>query len=381
MGKGAATLIALILAFLFSILTVSAAQSELTNMTVYIINTGPTVGTINVTPDPAEPLDIMRFEVNITDANGVPDDIDTVNGVLDMGTPGVPGDDVTISFTHNATNELYYNITYQIPVAATFGTWTINITVTDDFALSDSGTQTFTVTDTTDPVINNISDTPDPVDPGATINFTANVTDNVNVNATWVEISGTNYSMTQSGSSDIWYYDTFDTNIAAGTYDYTVYANDTYGNTATPVSSNFTINSLISLSLEQIPVAFGNTTIPVTDRRADNGTAGSGYTGGTIKGFPMMINNTGNVNENFSISGTDLTGLAQPAYEVGVGNVSYDLDDGVAGASTLTTTLTQFTTSVIAMNNYEELYFWISIPSGLPSQNYKGDINITASQS
>ncbi|MBW2999549.1 hypothetical protein KY339_02650, partial [Candidatus Woesearchaeota archaeon] len=98
-----------------------------------------------------------------------------------------------------------------------------------------------TLADMTDPVINQINDAPDPVDREAAINFTANVTDNVNVSAAWVEIQGTNYSMTQSGSTDIWYYDILDTDITAGTYNYTVYANDTYGNNATPQAGNFTI--------------------------------------------------------------------------------------------------------------------------------------------
>ena len=51
--------------------------------------------------------------------------------------------------------------------------------------------------DTTNPVINSISDIPDPVNQGQNITIIANVTDNVDVSSVWVEINGTNYTLNQ----------------------------------------------------------------------------------------------------------------------------------------------------------------------------------------
>ena len=377
MGKRIVLLLIIMLVLLG--LSVSAADWQTTNTTVYIINTGPTANSVTVTSNPSEPGDSIYIKSNVTDVNGIPDDITNVTVVLDMGTPTNESDDVSLNMVYNTSSGLYENTSYTLPLNSPFGVYTANSTAIDDFDASDWVTGTFNVTDLTNPVINTVSDN-SPVDPGSTLNITANVTDNVAVDDVFVEINATNYSMTQAGSTDIYYYDDYDTNVIAGTYDYTVYANDTYGNDATPVTDNFTVNALVALTLEQVPIEFGNTTIPVTSRHADNGTAGDGYTGGTIKGFPMVINNTGNVNENFSISGTDMTGQTQGSYEVGVGNLTYDTDGALPAAYNLSTSLTQFVGDV-AWTATQDVYFWISIPEGIPSQNYVGTINVSAVQS
>lgn len=97
--------------------------------------------------------------------------------------------------------------------------------------------------DTTVPVINTLNETPDPVPIGGTINLTANITDNIEVASATIELSGTNYSMTQEGEAgDIWYYDSFDTDTTPGIYNYYVYANDTSSNEATRLSGSFEIS-------------------------------------------------------------------------------------------------------------------------------------------
>lgn len=243
----------------------------------------------------------------------------------------------------------------------------------------------FTIGDLIDPVIQNINDTPDPVDPGQAINFTANVTDNEGVDTVIVGVyNGTeynNHTMTCTGAvtDRDCYYDDYDTSISAGTYNYTVYANDTSGNEATPVTSNFTVNTQVAITLSQVPIDFGNTTIPVSERRADNGTAGDGYTGGTVKGFPAVVNNTGNVDIDLSINGTDLVGQTNGAYTVGVGNVTYNTTDSTPGTELTTTEATIATT--VSMHTPTDVYFWITLPEGLISQSYQGTVNIYATQS
>ena len=359
--------------------SVHAASSQNTTTNVFIMNSAPVVHQVNVQPDPAEPGDTLNITANVTDVNGVPYDISNVTAVVDMGTPSDQSDDVSVPLSYNSTSKLYENKTYSLPINAPFGVYTVNVTAIDKHGQSDSNTTTFNVTDLTNPTIQWVNATPNPVDPGNTINITAKVTDNVGVDTVVVEINGQNYTMNYSGN-DIYYYDGFDTFIEAGTYNYTVYANDTYGNDATPVTSNFTINELISLSLSQTPIEFGNTTIPVTNRRADNGTSGNGYTGGTVKGFPMVVNNTGNVNENFTISGTGLIGQTNSSFTIGAGNVSYNTINDINSATSLSTTAQQLASN-IAMNNISNAYFWLSIPEGVPSQQYIGTINVTAIKS
>lgn len=357
---------------------VYAAGEVTTNTTVYIINSNPSVSNVNVSPNVTQPNDPLNVTALVSDVNGIPDDIATVYVIFDMGTPANSSDDKNLSMAYNAGTGLYENISYILPVNSPFGTYNATVYTYDDFGATASNYTTFLVTDLTDPVINAINDTPDPVDPGNVINFTANVTDNVAVDKVWILINGTNYTMNSSGG-DMYYYDGFDTeSLYAGTHNYTVYANDTYGNDATPVTSNFTINVLVSVEITQVPIAFGNTTIPVTDRRADNGTAGSGYVGGTIKGFPMIANNTGNVYENFTIAGTNLIGQTQGSYVVGVGNVTYNTTANLPGTA-LTTSDVQFAGS-LARFTTSNVYFWIDLPTGLPSQNYVGAVNVTAVQ-
>ncbi|MFH1770581.1 MAG: hypothetical protein ABH828_03415 [archaeon] len=110
--------------------------------------------------------------------------------------------------------------------------------------------------DTQSPIINSWNEIPDPVSIGASINITADVTDNIEVDSVWAEIDGTNYSYTQSPGTDTWYYEDFDTNIAPGIYNYDIFANDTSSNLATSQTGSFTIadETPPSIKLENPPI-------------------------------------------------------------------------------------------------------------------------------
>ena len=99
---------------------------------------------------------------------------------------------------------------------------------------------TYLTPDQIPPVINAVNATPDPAYKGQMINITANVTDNENVSSVWVDVEGTNYTMTKDGG-DIWWYYFSTAGFYTGVHNYTVYANDTSGNNATPVTGNYTI--------------------------------------------------------------------------------------------------------------------------------------------
>ncbi|RME78580.1 hypothetical protein D6774_00630 [Candidatus Woesearchaeota archaeon] len=374
-----------------------AAGSQLGNWTVNVTATDTALATdynatVFVVQDTVIPLvnitqpvndsdfqlnDTVNISVNIAD-NG---SIDTAIAIIDI--PGVGQVNVTLTF--NSTTGLWEGDFNQTQTNGIY-----NITIwTNDTGGNVNNTEfiQINVGDIIAPVINTVTDTPDPVDPGQTLGVTANITDNFGATTVILEVdyangTKTNFTMTlQSGvaTNGIWFNDSIDTFLAPGTYNYTVYASDAAGNEATPVGGNFTVNTLVNIELVNVPIDFGNTTIPVTQRRADNGTAGNGYAGGTIKGFPAIVNNTGNVDVNVTIKGTNLTGQTDPAYEIDVSNVEWNLTatPGTAlttTAQTLVNGLTAFTSTT------QEVYFWISIPVGYIPQEYNGTVTFTAVQ-
>jgi len=253
-----------------------AANESTTYARVFVINSAPTVSDI-VLPDGAyDPETTLPIQVEVTDYNGVPDDIVSVNATLIPPTES----SVLIELTYNATSG-YYEGNYALPEGAEPGSWNITIDVIDDF--------------------------------GAT-------------------------------GSD---------------------------------STLFTINTIVSLNLANNPIDFGNTSTPVEDRRADNGTAGDGYEGGTIKGYPLIITNDGNVAEDFSIKGDTLVGQINPAYTLAVGSIEYSLTE--EQGTVLTGTATEFAAGV-AKQASEDLYFWITISENVPEQEYEGNVTVSAVQ-
>ncbi len=84
--------------------------------------------------------------------------------------------------------------------AVSTGQKNASITATDDENITGTATASFDVytssVDSTKPVINSVSDSPDPVESGGNVTITADVTDNVEVGTVLVEINGTEYPMT-----------------------------------------------------------------------------------------------------------------------------------------------------------------------------------------
>ncbi len=81
---------------------------------------------------------------------------------------------------------------------STSGTWMLNVTFLNTNGEEiDFNSTTFSVSiiDASAPIINSVSDTPDPVIQGNNISITANVTDDIDMSSVWVEINGTNYTM------------------------------------------------------------------------------------------------------------------------------------------------------------------------------------------
>lgn len=122
--------------------------------------------------------------------------------------------------------------------------WEINCTDAENN--SGVASRTFNV-DKTNPVVNSVSETPDPVDAGEIINITTNVTDNFGIDYVTVNISGTVFFMLSTGS-DIYYYE-YNTTGLNGDYNYSVKGYDNVGNFAENDTGTFNVN-VLSINLE-----------------------------------------------------------------------------------------------------------------------------------
>ncbi len=390
MGKRIAGLIFIITSIIAFSLPVMANSNNysITNSYVFIRNIAPIIVKANMTTDSLnriEPGDPINFTANVTDDNGVPQDIIAVNATLDFNGTQVKNIRYNY-FSSGVFNSLYANISTGslIPPGSPFGVYTLNVAAIDSQGLTDYYELKFNVVDFSGPTITFLNDTPDPVSPIGLLNITANLTDNYDISSAWVDIEGINYTMTRNGGSaqgsGIVYYHAFTPYLSPGLHNYTVYANDTFNNLAVPKKSNFTVTTLVSLDLKQDPVSFGNASPGDSMRRAENGTSVPGSYEGTYKGFPMIVNNTGNIELDFSLAGTALVGQTNNAYSIGVGNMTWNTTSVSALGTRLSTSPAVFDNN-IAMSSNSQLYFWIDVPYGLPSQQYSGSINISAVQS
>ena len=134
----------------------------------------------------------------------------------------------------------------NITETSTFGDYTLSVYVNDTQGnLNDTESYTFEVGDAIDPIINSANATPNSTVYGNNITIFANVTDDFAVDIVNVEIEGVNHTMSESPQL-LRDYSFNTTDYSAGTYNYTIYANDTNNNFATPITKNFTIEKITS---------------------------------------------------------------------------------------------------------------------------------------
>jgi hypothetical protein len=236
------------------------------------------------------------------------------------------------------------------------------------------------------PHIQTVTASPDPAVPSDVMTVKSNVSDvNGDLDVVWAKYYNTTMglvgtvSLTYNATSKLYadYTFTIPADAIGGTWNVTVYANDTYGTSSK--STTFTVNSVIAMTLQNTPIDFGNSSVGVANRRAENGTAIAGSYRGVVEGFPLIVNNTGNTKNNYTISGLDLVGQTNGAYKIGVSNVTYKLTSTPSG-----TALTGVDTLYSGNNNAKSVvntYFWINVPTGIPQQQYKGNVTIKASRS
>jgi len=228
----------------------------------------------------------------------------------------------------------------------------------------------------TAPVINSVGATPDPVDPSTTITIKVNATDdNQDITEVWATLDmgtgGTgddvSLQLTYNGGTGL-YENTHGLAYDAAPGTWTIAANVTDGASVDNDSGTFTVNGVVNLALINTPIDFGNASVGDTDNSAEVGT-----------GFPLTMNNTGNVNVTFETKGEDLQGQTQGSYNIGVGNLKVYHQNSVGSASALSTSYQQVG-SQTSPGNTEDAYFWITIPNGLPEQEYQGNVTVMALQ-
>jgi len=163
-----------------------------------------------------------------------------------------------------------------------------------------------TYSDSAPPVFRDILDTPDPVNYGEVINFTVNITDNVGVNTSIIEVDGVNYTLLK-GSGDIYYYDTYNTAKTPGLYYFRLFSNDSEGNTIVNGSNalNFTIRDVAGPTIELLgpdsPIYTRNVSFIVFFNLTDQ--VGVDYCGLVVNGTVVNSTTTTPLSTTLNLSG------------------------------------------------------------------------------
>ncbi len=165
---------------------------------------------------------------------------------------------------------------------------------------------------------------------------------------------------------------TLNSNAPPGTWKVEVTAIDS-GNKQAILASSFKVNIVVSIDLDQVPIDFGEKDVNSLDVEADNILDDKD----DIQGFPMKITNSGNTDITLKISGSDMVGQQISEQKINVENLHYNTILDKSNYKTLSKDL-QILSQNLLPNKGEEVYFWLTIPSGISEQAFKGDISIQA---
>lgn len=195
--------------------------------------TPPVIAGTTASPSPQEVFNNVNITTNVTDNIAV---AEVLVEILDPD--GMLVGNFTMTFDP-VTGDYYYEQMYDVLGIYTFTIWARD---TSNYWSSDSGS--FIIQDTTSPVIDQITATPDPQEVLSTVNVSCRITDNVLVWAAWIEIwdvSGSlvgNFSMVYDVGTNTWSYEaSYD---MVGVYTFIIWANDTSDNWGTN-SGSFTM--------------------------------------------------------------------------------------------------------------------------------------------
>jgi hypothetical protein len=189
--------------------------------TFTIIDTDPPViDNVIASPDLQENGGYVNISAEITDDIGV----DSV--WIEIVYPDTSSSN--ISMEKGSGNEWYLDAQYYDLDIYSFTIWA-NDTQNN---WAQNGPETFTISDTDGPLIDNVLANPHPQENGGNVNITADVTDDIGVDSVWIEIvypdsSTTNISM-EKGTGDEWFFE--DDYEELGIFTFTIWAIDTQDN-------------------------------------------------------------------------------------------------------------------------------------------------------
>lgn len=226
----------------------------------------PEITDVSALPDPQETGGFVNISCNVTDSDGV------AEVWVNITVPS--GGFINTSLNKGSGNEWFLNSAYTILGAHNYVIWAKDAAG----VWNSSSGYSFTIQDTTPPMIFNVQNLPDPQEVGGSVNITCDVTDNVGVYGVWLNVSYpsggfTNVSMTK-GAGDEWFYESV--YLLLGGYSYSIWANDTSDNWDLSTNNNFliqdTTSPVISNVLDapdpQLPGGAVNITCDVTDNMA-----------------------------------------------------------------------------------------------------------------
>jgi len=216
--------------YTYNVTIVDSASNSNTTITREIIidNIDPVINSVNESVERIIQGNIVNLTANVTDsATGINTVLAEINGTNYTMTFD-SGNQYVLSF-----NTSGLNFTFDYPYVV-FGNDTAG-----NFAINDTG-EFKVVQELNLPSINSLNDTPDPVTFGQSFNVTLNATDDFGVQQAWIEISGSNYSMSNS-TPDIYNLTLSTVEVGGiGLFTYTAYVEDTSDNVNSSVG-NITI--------------------------------------------------------------------------------------------------------------------------------------------
>lgn len=254
--------------------------------------TPPEIANLTETPEPQEYNGNVNITADITDETAM----DTV--YINVSYPNATYTNTTM--TDGAGDEYYYNTTYTLIGQYNYTIWAND--TSDNW--NSSAVTFFNITDTTLPVIYNVTAIPDPQEYNGYVNISANISDGYSLDSVFVNVSYpnstyVNTSMT-SGASDSYYYNT--TYTLVGSHDYKIWANDSSDNWNSSTGSFFVIQ-------DTTPPEIANITHPTIELGAWNNFTFniSDYSGvdSAAINFTHPDTSTFNFTVNYSGSGDD----------------------------------------------------------------------------
>jgi parallel beta-helix repeat protein len=194
-------------------------------------STLPVISNVLDIPDPQEPGGLVNISCDVTD------DVGLYGVWVNITLPG--GGFNNISMNKGAGDQWFLDTPYITLGIYDYVIWTND---TSNNWASSSG-HSFTIQDSTLPVISNVLDLPDPQEVGGPVNISCDVTDNFGIYDVWINISipsggFLNISMTK-GAGDQWFHNSV--YLILGIYDYVIWTNDTSNNWVSSSGHNFLI--------------------------------------------------------------------------------------------------------------------------------------------